>query len=48
MAERYLNDDRLDFLDISLWDVFKEPADEAFAGSSLLVDHAWSCSDPAT
>ena len=36
MASRYLNDDRLDFLDMSLWDVFKEPVDESFAGSSLL------------
>ncbi|MFT7221509.1 MAG: 2,4-dienoyl-CoA reductase-like NADH-dependent reductase (Old Yellow Enzyme family) [Candidatus Azotimanducaceae bacterium] len=36
MAARYLNDDRLDFLDMSLWDAFKEPVDEAFAGNSLL------------
>lgn len=36
MAARYLNDDRLDFLDMSLWDVYKEAEDEKFAGSSLL------------
>ena len=36
MASLYLNDDRLDFLDMSLWDVFKEPEDQAFKGNSLL------------
>jgi 2,4-dienoyl-CoA reductase-like NADH-dependent reductase (Old Yellow Enzyme family) len=36
MAMLCLNDVRLDFLDMSLWDVFKEPVDEAFAGRSLL------------
>ena len=36
MATLCLNDDRLDFLDMSLWDVYKEPVDEAFAGNSLL------------
>ena len=36
MASLYLNDDRLDFLDMSLWDVFKEPDGEAFKGNSLL------------
>ncbi|MBT5685437.1 MAG: NADH:flavin oxidoreductase, partial [Gammaproteobacteria bacterium] len=36
MATHCLNDDRLDFLDMSLWDVFKEPVDETFAGNSLL------------
>ena len=36
MATLCLNDDRLDFLDMSLWDVFKEPVDETFTGRSLL------------
>ena len=40
MAEKYLNDDRLDFLDMSLWDVFKEPEDESLKGSSLLAHFA--------
>ena len=38
MARKYLNDDRLDFLDMSLWDIFKEPEEEAFKGKSLM-DH---------
>jgi len=36
MAALCLNDDRMDFLDLSLWDVFKEPEDEAFTGCSQL------------
>lgn len=40
MAAHYLNDDRLDFLDMSLWDVFKEPRDEAYHGKSLLTHFA--------
>ena len=31
-----LVDPRLDYLDMSLWDVFKDAHDEAFAGQSLL------------
>jgi 2,4-dienoyl-CoA reductase-like NADH-dependent reductase (Old Yellow Enzyme family) len=33
-----VDDGRIDFLDISLWDVFKEPEEEDFKGKSLL-DH---------
>lgn len=36
LAQRVLRDERVDFLDMSLWDVFKEPAEEAFRGRSLL------------
>jgi 2,4-dienoyl-CoA reductase-like NADH-dependent reductase (Old Yellow Enzyme family) len=36
MAARLLTDPRLDFLDMSLWDVFKEPVDERYHGKSLL------------
>ena len=31
-----MNDDHIDFLDMSLWDVFKEPSEKAFKGRSLL------------
>ena len=40
IAGNLLNDDRLDFLDMSLWDVFKEPEDEAYQGKSLLAHFA--------
>ena len=33
-----IKDGKIDFLDLSLWDVFKEPEEEAFKGKSLL-DH---------
>jgi 2,4-dienoyl-CoA reductase-like NADH-dependent reductase (Old Yellow Enzyme family) len=36
MAERLLREDRLDYLDLSLWDVFKEPAEAAFQGRTLM------------
>jgi 2,4-dienoyl-CoA reductase-like NADH-dependent reductase (Old Yellow Enzyme family) len=36
LAARLLCDERLDFLDLSLWDVFKEPTDEQHRGRSLL------------
>lgn len=36
IARRILRDDRIDFLDMSLWDVFKEPEEEAFKGKSLM------------
>jgi 2,4-dienoyl-CoA reductase-like NADH-dependent reductase (Old Yellow Enzyme family) len=36
LAARLLRDSRLDFLDMSLWDVFKEPIDEQHRGRSLL------------
>ncbi len=35
LARRVLVDPRIDYLDMSLWDVFKEPADEEFKGRSL-------------
>ena len=36
MAERLLAGGDLDFLDMSLWDVFKAPVDEAFATRPLI------------
>lgn len=36
MAARLLREDQLDYLDLSLWDVFKEPAEEAFQGRTLM------------
>ena len=36
LASALLNDDRIDYLDMSLWDSFKEPVDEAFKGKSLV------------
>jgi 2,4-dienoyl-CoA reductase-like NADH-dependent reductase (Old Yellow Enzyme family) len=35
VAARLLRDGAIDFLDMSLWDFTKEPADEAFKGKSL-------------
>ncbi len=35
LTERLLVDPRLDFVDLSLWDVDKEPVDPAFAGRKL-------------
>ncbi|MEQ8746668.1 NADH:flavin oxidoreductase [Pyruvatibacter sp.] len=40
VAERLLTDDRVDFLDMSLWDCFKQPEDEAFKGKSLMEHFA--------
>ena len=36
VAARLLREGMLDFLDMSLWDVFKEPEEEAFRGRRLL------------
>ena len=36
LAQRVMSEGQIDFLDMSLWDVFKEPAEEAFQGRSLL------------
>ena len=36
VAQRLMNDGHIDFLDMSLWDVFKEPVEKAFKGRSLL------------
>src|SRR5436190_6062427 len=36
VAQRVLRDPRVDFLDMSLWDVAKEPEEEAFKGRSLM------------
>jgi 2,4-dienoyl-CoA reductase-like NADH-dependent reductase (Old Yellow Enzyme family) len=36
VAQRLLVDDRIDYLDMSLWDVFKEPEDPTLKGRSLL------------
>ena len=36
VCERLFAEAQIDFLDMSLWDVFKDPMDEAFKGRSLL------------
>ena len=38
LARRLLASEQLDYLDLSLWDVFKAPAEEAYAGTAL-IDH---------
>jgi 2,4-dienoyl-CoA reductase-like NADH-dependent reductase (Old Yellow Enzyme family) len=38
LARRLLASRQLDMLDLSLWDVFKAPVDEAYAGTGL-IDH---------
>lgn len=35
LAQRLFDESKIDFLDMSLWDVFKEPAEEEFTGRSL-------------
>lgn len=35
-ARKILADRKIDYLDMSLWDVFKEPVEEAFKGKSLM------------
>lgn len=36
IAQRLCHEDNIDYLDMSLWDVFKEPAEDEFKGKSLL------------
>jgi len=36
IAGQLMQEGEIDYLDLSLWDVFKEPADEAYKGRSLL------------
>lgn len=36
LCRQVLADERLDFLELSMWDTFKEPEEEAFQGHSLL------------
>ena len=36
IAQRLMNDGQIDFLDMSLWDSFKEPLEEAYQGQTLL------------
>lgn len=36
VAERLLADQKIDFLDMSLWDVFKEPEEDEFKGRTLM------------
>ena len=36
LAQRVMAEGKIDFLDMSLWDVFKEPAEEEFKGRSLI------------
>ncbi|MFT7670565.1 MAG: 2,4-dienoyl-CoA reductase-like NADH-dependent reductase (Old Yellow Enzyme family) [Planctomycetota bacterium] len=36
LSQRLMTEAKIDFLDVSLWDVFKEPEDKRFKGRSLL------------
>lgn len=36
VAARLMQEDQVDYLDMSLWDVFAEPADKALKGRSLM------------
>lgn len=36
LAQQLMSEGKIDFLDMSLWDSFKEPQDAAFAGKTLL------------
>lgn len=36
VAQRLMDEDKIDFLDMSLWDVFKEPVEEDMKGKSLI------------
>jgi 2,4-dienoyl-CoA reductase-like NADH-dependent reductase (Old Yellow Enzyme family) len=36
VASRLMREDKIDYLDMSLWNVFKEPSDEAFKGKTLM------------
>jgi 2,4-dienoyl-CoA reductase-like NADH-dependent reductase (Old Yellow Enzyme family) len=36
LAQRLMREAKIDFLDMSLWDVFKAPVEEAYQGKSLL------------
>lgn len=36
VAQRLMSEDQIDYLDMSLWDVFKEPMDETLKGRSLM------------
>jgi 2,4-dienoyl-CoA reductase-like NADH-dependent reductase (Old Yellow Enzyme family) len=36
LAQRLMSEDKIDYLDISLWDAFKEPMDETLKGRSLM------------
>ena len=36
IAQRLMNDGQIDFLDMSLWDCFKQPEEDAYKGRSLL------------
>ena len=36
LAQQLMSEGKIDFLDMSLWDSFKEPADEGFEGKTLL------------
>lgn len=36
LAQRLMTEDQIDYLDMSLWDVFKEPVEDEFKGKPLL------------
>lgn len=40
LAQALMRDPRIDYVDMSLWDVFKEPDDEAYKGKSLMAHFA--------
>ncbi len=40
IAQRLMHEGRIDFLDMSLWDAFKEPIEEEFQGKSLMSHFA--------
>lgn len=37
LCRQLISDNKLDFLDLSLWDCFKEPEDEVYKGKSLIA-----------
>ncbi len=37
LSQQIMAEDKIDFLDMSLWDIFKEPEEDAFKGRSLIT-----------
>ena len=40
ICKRFISEDKIDFLDVSLWDVFKQPEEEKYRNKSLLEHFA--------
>ena len=40
VAQRFIDEGKIDFLDISLWDSFKEPEEEEYQGKTLMAHFA--------